>query len=256
MRPLLLVLALASPAAAQCGYRHATYAVPYVAPTYTYTYPYHDNSFNVTYHLTFPPPTVAGSTVYGNVPGGLSLFDAGEAYKLKVAAGQRLAEQGAALVQSADVILQQSVQSNGSEQKLRALESLERILNSKTEAYSAIQTTRVGPGQLVANAAAGAGHDGSPQGIVTAKCTRCHGNGRTEKGLDLRNLTTLPEGKAGLVLERILSDDPSVRMPPPSEGVRAALTPQEKLALIAGAIGGGEKQQDTPPLKQPGAKKE
>src|SRR5438093_9542567 len=80
-------------AQAQCyGYRQHSYATP----SYVYQYPYTDNSFNVTYRISFPAPAATGSTIYSNTqPYGLSQLDPLEVLKLKVNAGQRGMELGA-----------------------------------------------------------------------------------------------------------------------------------------------------------------
>lgn len=238
---------------AQCYRSHGySYGSSYYTPSYSYPYTYTDKSLHVTYHIAMPPPSVVGSTSYINTPpGGLSQFDVGEAIKLRTNAGQRYAELGQQIIQSSETIATQNNAIVAGELELRKLEAIERLLAPAPNVQgssSYYQKKTTVNGVAVPEPMAAATGPVNLQATVTAKCTECHGGAKRERGLDLRDLTALDAPTVEKIVLRILSDDPTARMPPIGH---PALTAQEKIAFIAGAIGNGEQPEQAKGVKAP-----
>ena len=69
----------------------------------------------------------------------------------------------------------------------------------------------------------------SVEGIVAAKCVRCHGPDKQNGSLRLDNLAALDKRFESKIIAKILADDPAERMPPPGA---ERLTVPEKLAFL------------------------
>lgn len=229
------------------GYNYSY--TPYVAPVASN---YYDNRLVVSYTIYPPAPSVVGNTVYQNTPpGGLSQFDVGEAIKLRTNAGQRYAELGQQIIQSSETIASQNNQIVAGELELRKLEAIERLLAPAPNlqgSSSYYQKKTTVNGVAVPEPMAAAAGPVNLQATVAAKCTECHGGAKRERGLDLRDLTALDAPTVEKIVLRILSDDPTTRMPPIGH---PALTAQEKIAFIAGAIGNGEQPEQGKGVKAP-----
>lgn len=259
---LILSVGLACPAAAQCrsySAYHPTYSYS-CAPAYTYssvyaypvTYPYLDQRFQVVYNLEFPPLAATGSTVYGyQTPTAVGLDPAGY-----LNAAGRYAEYGGQLAQTGTANFNTSVQNLAAAQQqateLQIRQQLTRAImsapagmlqgstgsiqfapgvNGQMQLQAAAPTSTAPAPPADGSEAVAAAPPSSLQGVANSKCVECHGGARKERGLDLRNLGALNGDQVQLVLKKIMSSS-SDRMPPPE---KPQLTPEEKLAFVAGA---------------------
>lgn len=273
MRLLLILLAMASPAAAQCfshggGYQFkshyapayaAPYTAPYVAPvvkydyvapvvkqqdyvTQNYSYPLH-----VVYNVAFPPQAISGSTQYGYGADQYKFLDPAlfmNAASRYMETGQLAAQKGFSefSAASASILSQQA--------GIAEIQARSALLQ---EAAKLVASTAVGTSSAVriqaSRDASGALHlDSQPLAPVAAgtvgeifsrKCSSCHNATKKEGGLDLTNLAVLDRKYEREILRRIVTDDASLRMPKGGK-----LSTDEIMTIIQASTSGSA---DVPP---------
>jgi mono/diheme cytochrome c family protein len=179
-----------------------------------------DNSFRVTYNLTFPAPAASGSTVYGYhqqpyVPLDPSLFINAASRYLELS--QQTAQRGFSdFNQSASLVLQGQAGIAEVQARAQLLERATQLVAATAPGSSSSITLRasrdaggkfswdVQPGTPV----------GDVQSIMTRHCVSCHQPGGRKPTPDLRDLSILDPSWEPEILDRITTGDLGRRMPP------------------------------------------
>lgn len=210
-----------------------------------------DNRFIVNYSLTFPPPSISGSTTFDYTQSPyFGVLNPDEAIRLKMNYATRTAELSQYASEQATLIVQQAAGLEEQRLRLAVASKIDSITQSLTTGGSATLRfdARRGPnGKVELDPYPLPGAARGVQGIVGARCVSCHGPGKQEAGLRLDDLGSVDSRYEALILDRITTNDPARRMP---KG--GTLTPGEILEFYrTSSFCGGKRSESPPPGPKP-----